>query len=108
MGVTLENTRALVEDVGVLNGQEVCLLNAVLKTLPACNPPRLAAWYRFFLHFNFICDPFPVVGVPADAFPRRTAHERVRQHRTSHVRIQPNSTHRSAQLLSAPSWLSQR
>ena len=27
MGVTLENTRALVEDVGVLNGQEVELLS---------------------------------------------------------------------------------
>ncbi len=26
MGVTLENTRSLVEDVGVLNGQEVCQL----------------------------------------------------------------------------------
>jgi hypothetical protein len=26
MGVTLENTRSLVEDVGVLNGQEICQL----------------------------------------------------------------------------------
>jgi hypothetical protein len=26
MGVTLENTRALVEDLGVLNGQEICQL----------------------------------------------------------------------------------
>jgi hypothetical protein len=26
MGVTLENTRGLVEDLGVLNGQEICQL----------------------------------------------------------------------------------
>jgi len=31
MGVTLENTRALVEDVGVLNGQEVRYLNLIFN-----------------------------------------------------------------------------
>lgn len=47
MGVTLENTRALVEDVGVLNGQEVkdYLSMAVCELYLKCSL-QLEKWTR--------------------------------------------------------------
>jgi len=145
MGVTLENTRALVEDVGVLNGQEVrdvvlcvcvvcvcvvcvsvsvcvcviCPLVCVLY-LRCCGCDCIhglvhSQKYVLVLIFTFTSPSSSqhhiyhyIAGVPADALPGCTPHERLREYRTGHVRFQPNSAHSTANLLPSPSGLPQR